>query len=104
MIECQNIVLNVVRKFSLNNFKKIVNGSKILVLGVAYKQDIDDYRESPAIESLNELENLVQKLNILTHIYLKYKEHGKHVKKGLNELTKKKLTDADLVISYYSTY
>ena len=33
----------------LNRFKKALNGSKILILGVAYKQDIDDYRESPAI-------------------------------------------------------
>ena len=32
-----------------------MNGSKILVLGVAYKQDIDDYRESPAIKVIEEL-------------------------------------------------
>lgn len=30
-------------------FAKALNGAKVLVLGVAYKQDIDDYRESPAI-------------------------------------------------------
>ena len=33
----------------LNKDKKALNGSKILLLGVAYKQDIDDYRESPAL-------------------------------------------------------
>ena len=33
----------------LNAHKKALNGAKVLVLGVAYKQDIDDYRESPAI-------------------------------------------------------
>lgn len=33
----------------LNRFEKSLKGSKILQLGVAYKQDIDDYRESPAI-------------------------------------------------------
>ena len=32
----------------LNRHKKALNGSKALVLGVAYKNDIDDYRESPA--------------------------------------------------------
>ena len=37
----------------LNREKKPLNGSKILVLGVAYKQDIDDYRESPAIDVIN---------------------------------------------------
>lgn len=39
----------------LNRFKKAINGSKILQLGVAYKQDIDDYRESPAIRVMKEL-------------------------------------------------
>lgn len=39
----------------LNNHKKAVNGAKILVLGVAYKNDIDDYRESPAIRVVEKL-------------------------------------------------
>jgi UDP-N-acetyl-D-glucosamine dehydrogenase len=34
---------------ALNQKKKALNGSKILVLGVAYKKDIDDLRESPAL-------------------------------------------------------
>lgn len=39
----------------LNRFKKAMNGAKVLVLGVAYKQDIDDYRESPAIDVIKVL-------------------------------------------------
>lgn len=39
----------------LNRHKKAINGAKVLVLGVAYKQDIDDYRESPAIRVIEEL-------------------------------------------------
>ncbi|MCQ2361434.1 MAG: nucleotide sugar dehydrogenase [Acidaminococcaceae bacterium] len=39
----------------LNKYKKAINGAKVLVLGVAYKQDIDDYRESPAISVIEEL-------------------------------------------------
>ncbi len=39
----------------LNRFKKAMNGAKVLVLGVAYKQDIDDYRESPALRVIEEL-------------------------------------------------
>jgi UDP-N-acetyl-D-glucosamine dehydrogenase len=35
--------------FALNRQKKSLNGSKILFLGVAYKPDIDDARESPAL-------------------------------------------------------
>jgi UDP-N-acetyl-D-glucosamine dehydrogenase len=35
---------------ALNNRKKSLKGSKVLVLGLAYKKDIDDVRESPSIE------------------------------------------------------
>src|SRR6476661_3932566 len=34
---------------ALNRHKKALNGAKVLVLGVAYKKDIDDLRESPAL-------------------------------------------------------
>jgi UDP-N-acetyl-D-glucosamine dehydrogenase len=34
---------------ALNQHKKSVNGARVLVLGVAYKKDIDDLRESPAL-------------------------------------------------------
>jgi UDP-N-acetyl-D-glucosamine dehydrogenase len=38
---------------ALNESKKSVNGSKILILGVAYKKDIDDMRESPALSIID---------------------------------------------------
>jgi UDP-N-acetyl-D-mannosaminuronate dehydrogenase len=34
---------------ALNQHKKALNGAHVLVLGVAYKKDIDDLRESPAL-------------------------------------------------------
>jgi UDP-N-acetyl-D-glucosamine dehydrogenase len=42
---------------ALNRDRKSVNGSRILVLGVAYKRDIDDVRESPALDIIRLLES-----------------------------------------------
>ena len=81
----------------LNRFKKSVNGSKILVLGVAYKQDIDDYRESPAIEVINELEKLGAIVEFYDPYIPEYKEHGK-IKKGYAELNDNILRSVDLVV------
>jgi UDP-N-acetyl-D-glucosamine dehydrogenase len=41
---------------ALNQDKKAVNGARVLVLGVAYKKDIDDVRESPALDVIELLE------------------------------------------------
>jgi UDP-N-acetyl-D-glucosamine dehydrogenase len=42
--------------YALNSVKKPVNGSRVLVIGVAYKRDIDDVRESPALDVMRLLE------------------------------------------------
>jgi len=41
---------------ALNSQRKAVNGARILVLGIAYKRDIDDIRESPALDVMHLLE------------------------------------------------
>ncbi len=41
---------------TLNRMKKTVNGAKVLVLGVAYKRDIADVRESPALDCITLLQ------------------------------------------------
>ncbi|MDO8885570.1 nucleotide sugar dehydrogenase [Candidatus Oleimmundimicrobium sp.] len=48
----QNMPYYVVSKIAeaLNDVQKSIKGSKILILGVAYKKDIDDLRESPALK------------------------------------------------------
>ncbi|HSH75379.1 MAG TPA: nucleotide sugar dehydrogenase [Longimicrobiales bacterium] len=81
---------------ALNRNRKSVNGSRVLVLGVAYKRDIADVRESPAID--------VMKLLIADGAELSY--HDPYVPElhedGSNlasvELTKAALADADAVV------
>jgi UDP-N-acetyl-D-glucosamine dehydrogenase len=48
----------VIRKVveALNNDKKSVNGSRILLLGLAYKPNVDDDRESPSYVLMEKLE------------------------------------------------
>jgi UDP-N-acetyl-D-glucosamine dehydrogenase len=41
---------------ALNSQRKAVNGASILVLGIAYKRDIDDIRESPALDVMHVLQ------------------------------------------------
>ncbi len=48
-------VLDLISK-GLNRTQQSINGSKILVLGIAYKKDIDDVRESPALDVMTLLE------------------------------------------------
>ncbi len=49
------VVQNV--ELILNKFKKALNGSKILVLGTAYKMDVDDQRESPSLKIIQLLKD-----------------------------------------------
>ena len=81
----------------LNRFKKPLNGSKILILGVAYKQDIDDYRESPAIKVIENFEKEGSIVEYYDPYIQEYKYKGK-VKKGKEELTKDLIKEADLVV------
>jgi len=81
----------------LNRSQKAINGSKVLVLGVAYKQDIDDYRESPAIDVINELEKEGAKVVYYDPFVSEYHEHGK-VKKSETNLTSELIKSVDLVI------
>lgn len=42
----------------LNAIKKSINGSRILVLGISYKKNVDDMRESPSVELMEKLQEL----------------------------------------------
>ncbi|MBJ2357869.1 nucleotide sugar dehydrogenase [Sphaerochaeta sp. S2] len=81
----------------LNRFRKALNGSKVLVLGVAYKQDIDDYRESPALKVIEILERQGAEVTYYDPWVAEYRYKGRAVQ-GLKELTKETLQESDLVM------
>ncbi|MGF7012194.1 UDP-N-acetyl-D-glucosamine dehydrogenase [Lachnospiraceae bacterium PF1-22] len=81
----------------LNKQAKSLNGSKILVLGVAYKQDIDDYRESPALRVIEIFEREKACVDYYDPWVSEYKYQGT-VHKGLKEINPKNIASYDLVI------
>ncbi len=81
----------------LNDREKSIKGSKILMLGVAYKNDIDDYRESPAIRVFEILKERGGDVEFFDPYIKEFKHEGK-TWKGLDELTEKKLKEADIAV------
>ena len=81
----------------LNSFEKALRNSRVLVLGVAYKQDIDDYRESPAIRVIDELRKEEALVDFYDPWIAEYKEKGK-LEKGLTEISPEIIASYDLVV------
>ncbi len=81
----------------LNKNKIAMNGAKVLVLGVAYKNDIDDYRESPALNVIDHLLEQGAQTTYYDPYIPEYKHKGK-VHTGEKELTDEMLKEADIVI------
>lgn len=80
----------------LNRSKKSLNGSRVLVLGAAYKQDIDDYRESPALRVMEEFRKTGANVDYYDPYVPKYRDGGVWYQ-GITALTEKAVTGYDLV-------
>lgn len=80
----------------LNKHKKSVNGSTVYLLGVAYKKDIDDYRESPVLKIVDLLEERGATVWVSdTHIDT-FRYNGNQYE--CVELTEERLTAADIAV------
>ena len=77
----------------LNGHKKALNGAKVLVLGVAYKQDIDDYRESPAIPVIDILKENGADVEFFDPYISSFKENG-IIMEGIPSI------DGDIIAQY----
>lgn len=83
----------------LNNQKKSLNGSKVLVLGIAYKQDIDDMRESPSVFLMEKLEEKGATVNYSdphVPVFPKMREHNFDLSSV--ELTSETIKEYDCII------
>ncbi len=87
---------------------KALAGSRILVLGLAYKKDIDDPRESPAFKVIELLEQKGATVTCHDPSFRKIPpmRHYKHLKAKAVELTDKALREADaaVIVTDHSAY
>lgn len=81
----------------LNRFQKSLNGAKVLILGVAYKQDVADYRESPALRVIECLERELAAVSFYDP-YISACKYKGTLYKGLSSLTARALQEADIVV------
>ena len=80
----------------LNAHKKCLNGSKIVLIGLAYKNDISDLRESPALDVLRILEENGALVNIVDPYIQHFDWYG--TKRETSELTNDLLSKSDAVV------
>ncbi|MBL0172661.1 MAG: nucleotide sugar dehydrogenase [Gemmatimonadaceae bacterium] len=81
---------------ALNDVRKAARGSRVLVLGVAYKPDIDDVRESPALDVIRLLESRGAHVEFHDPFVHEFREEG-HMRKSV-ELSDEMLRWADAVV------
>ena len=81
----------------LNNHEKSLKNARVLILGVAYKQDIDDYRESPAIRVIEELEKELALVDYYDPWIPQYRKDG-GIMTGLKEISPEIIASYDLIV------
>jgi UDP-N-acetyl-D-glucosamine dehydrogenase len=92
---------------ALNEHKKSLKGSKVLVLGLAYKKDIDDLRESPSIELIELLRQKGAKVDYNDpYIPKTHKQRQHDLQMSSKKLSAKMLAgyDAVLISTDHSDY
>jgi UDP-N-acetyl-D-glucosamine dehydrogenase len=84
---------------ALNDRSKAVRGSRILILGLAYKPDVDDVRESPSFELIEHLEQLGADVDYHDpHVPATHKMRHHDLQMRSIELTNEALASYDCVV------
>jgi UDP-N-acetyl-D-glucosamine dehydrogenase len=89
---------------ALNEFQKPLKGSKVLVLGAAYKPDIDDLRESPALDVIG----LLRKKGAQVSYHDPYISHIKHDTWEMSSVSDLmgmvKAADCVVIVTHHKSY
>ena len=104
MIESSMMINDKMPEYVVNRCSKLLNkagkplkNSKILILGVAYKQDIDDYRESPALKVISEFKKAESNIDYYDPYIPSYKTND-NVVYSISALTPEIISLYDLVV------
>ena len=82
----------------LNRHQKAICGARILMIGVSYKNDIDDYRESPAIRVMKELRKVGAEVDYYDPWVPEFKDMYGQSGKSIEALTPEAVAFYDLVM------
>jgi UDP-N-acetyl-D-glucosamine dehydrogenase len=90
---------------ALNRERKALRGSKVLVLGVAYKKDVDDLRESPALTIIESLQREGALVSYNDPFFARV-GHGRRYKLNMNSTPLDRIAEFDcvLIVTDHSSY
>ncbi len=78
--------------------QKALSGAKVLVLGIAYKNDIDDLRDSPALIVIEKLQEEGANVDYFDKLNPKYVQEDGNLKEGIESISPEIIADYDLVM------
>jgi nucleotide sugar dehydrogenase len=81
---------------ALNERGKCMNGAKVVMMGIAYKEEIEDMRESPALKVLEHLEKNLAHVSVVDPYVSQFQWEGKTVKTV--NLTEELIKESDAVV------
>lgn len=79
-------------------FQKSLSGAKVLLLGVAYKNDIDDLRDSPALLIFDKLEKEDAKVDYFDQFNPSFKREDGKIQKSIEEINPEIINDYDIIL------
>ncbi len=91
-------VIDRTMRFLSRKSQKALSGAKVLVLGIAYKNDIDDLRDSPALIVIEKLQEEGALVDYFDKLNPKYVQEDGNLKEGIESISPEIIADYDLVM------